>query len=136
MKIVVDTNILIDFSRKRKTQKAKILWPKLVSFAQKEGHQLIIPAVAIFEFFAAREMDDPTNREKADNILRDVIILDLTKEIAEMGATLFRKYQETIGPIDYLLAATAFILKGELATLNPKHFRIFKNLRVFDLSRL
>lgn len=136
MKIIVDTNILIDFSRKKKTQKEKILYPQLVAFAKKEGHQLILPSIAVFELFAGAEMEDSLNQEKMENILNDLIILDLTYEVAQKAAGLFRKHQKDIGPIDYFLAATTMIVEGELATLNPRHFHFFKGLRLFDFSLL
>lgn len=136
MKIIVDTNILIDFSRRKKVPKGRLVWPKLVSFAKGGGHQLILPSIAIFEFFAGSEMANVVNQQKAENLLTDVIVLDLDKEVAKEGAGLFRQYQAEIGPIDYLLAATAIVLEGELATLNPKHFKIFKNLHLFDLTKL
>ena len=136
MKIIVDTNILIDFSRKIKIKKEDILWPKLVNFAQRNGHQLVIPTIALFELFAGDEMNRQEICEKMENILGDVVILDLTKEIAQKAAGLFRKYKANIGPIDYFLAATAFILEGKLATLNPRHFTIFKYLPIFDLAKI
>ncbi|MBM3283526.1 type II toxin-antitoxin system VapC family toxin [Candidatus Gottesmanbacteria bacterium] len=136
MKIIVDTSILIDFSRKRKIEKEEILWPKLVGFAGRRGHQLITPAVALFELFAGEEMNKPVNCEKMENILNDVVVLDLTKEVAQKAASLFRKYKVNIGPIDYLLAATTLVLEGELVTFNPKHFKVFKDLPLFDLSKL
>ncbi len=137
MKLVVDTNILIDFSRKKRAQKEEIIWPKLVGFAKKEGHQLILPAINIFELFVGDEMNILINQEKAENLLNDVLILDLNKEIARKAADLFRKYKTNIGVVDYLLAATAIILEeGEFATLNPKHFILFKELHLFDFRRL
>jgi len=136
VKIIVDTNILIDFSRKKRIKKEEILWPKLVSFAKREGHQLVLPTIALFELFSGNEMKVVSNREKTENILKDVVVLDLNEEIAKKGASLFRQYQANVGPIDYILAATTFILKGELATLNPKHFSIFKELSLFNLSKL
>lgn len=132
MKIIVDTNILIDFSRRKKGA----LWPGLVAFVQKEGHDLILPSAAVFEFLAGSEMNNFHNREKAENLLSDVVIIDLDKKIAQKAADLFREYQAEIGVIDYFLAATAMVLDGELATLNTKHFKIFKNLRLFNLKTL
>lgn len=132
MKIVVDTNILIDFSR----QKKKTLWPQLVAISKKEGHELILPSAAVFEFFAGSEMENFSNCEKAENLLSDVIILDLDKKIALEAASLFRQYRAKIGAIDYFLAATSIIMGGELATLNVKHFKAFKNLRFFNLKTL
>lgn len=136
MKIIIDTNLLIDFSRRKRSKKEKILWPEIVAFAKEKGHQLVLPSIAVFELFAGNEMEESVNRQKMENVLDDVVILDLTKEVAQKGAGLFRKCQTDIGPIDYLLAATTMFLQGELATLNPKHFNFFKNLRLFDLSFL
>lgn len=136
MKIIVDTNILIDFSRKTKYKKEKIIWPELVDFAKREGHQLIFPTIALFEFFAGNEMEDSLNINRADNLLSDTVILDLTEEVSRLAAGLFRKYQLEIGVVDYLLAATSIVLEGELATLNVKHFKMIKNLKLFDLKKL
>lgn len=136
MKIIVDTSLLIDFSRRAKVQKEELLWLKLVRFAKEEGHQLVFPVIALFEFFCGDEMENTDNLAKAENMLKDVIILDLNEVIAKEAASLFRKYQLNIGVVDYFLAATSIVLKGELATLNPKHFLAFKNLRLFDFSKI
>ncbi|MCL5675753.1 MAG: PIN domain-containing protein [Patescibacteria group bacterium] len=132
MKIIIDTNILIDFSRRKK----ETFWSELVTLAKKDGHELILPSAAVFEFLAGNEMNNPSNREKAENLLSDVIIIDLDKKIAQKAADLFREYQAEIGVIDYFLAATAMVFDGELATLNTKHFKIFKNLRLFNLKTI
>lgn len=136
MKIIVDTSLLIDFTRKARIKKEEILWLKLVKFAKEEGHQLLFPTVALFEFFSGDEMENPVNEEKANNILKDLIILDVTPDMAKTAARLFRKFQLNIGLVDYLLAATTILFEGEVVTLNPKHFKSIKNLRLFDLSKL
>lgn len=133
MKIIVDTNILIDFSRKVKKKKEKLFWPQLVAFAKKEGHQLIIPSICLFEFFSGKEMDKPENMEKADNLLSDMIVLDINEEISRKAGELFRKYEFEIGVVDYLLAATALVLDGNLVTLNKKHFQDIKGLKFLEL---
>lgn len=133
MKIIVDTNILIDFSRKRKKKEEKLFWPQLVSFAKKEGHQLIIPSICLFEFFAGKEMEASENVKKADNLLSDMIILDINEEISRKAGELFRKYEFEIGVVDYLLAATALVLDGSLVTLNKKHFQNIKGLKFLEL---
>lgn len=136
MKIVIDTNLLIDFSRQNKLSKKEILWPQLVACAQKKGHQLVLPTAALFELFSGTEMRLKNNRQQMENILKDILILDINKEISLRAAELFRDYQQRIGVIDYLLAATSLVLEGELATLNAKHFQMIKNLKLFDLKKL
>ena len=133
MKIIIDTNVLIDFSRKIKKKNEKLFWPQLVAYAKKEGHQLIVPSICLFEFFAGKEMDAPGNIGKADNLLSDMIILDINEEISRKAAQLFRKYEFEIGVVDYLLAATALVLDGSLVTLNKKHFQNIKGLKFLEL---
>lgn len=136
MKIIIDTNLLIDFMRQKKSSKENLLYPQIVRYAKIEGHQLILPAVSVFELFAGDEMNHSSIQEKTENLLKDLLILDLNKETAQMAAYLFRKYKKTIGVVDYIMAATAIVLKGELATLNSKHFQPIKNLQIFALSIL
>lgn len=133
MKIIIDTSILIDFSRRIKKKDEKTLWSQLLFKAKKEGHQLIIPSVCLFEFLCGQEMNSQENREKADNLLSDVIILDINEEISRKAGELFRKYEFEIGVVDYFLAATALVLDGSLATLNKKHFQNIKELKFLEL---
>lgn len=138
MKIIVDTNLLVDFSRRSNSGKEikNSLWLKLLRFCKREGNQLILPSLVVFEFFSGEEMNNKNNQEKAESLLRDLVILDLNKEIAEKAAIFFRKYKKTISVLDYFIAATAISVGGELATLNPKHFEIFDGLKLFDLNKL
>lgn len=133
MKIMIDTSILIDFSRRTKKKDEKTLWSQLLSKAKKEGHQLILPSICLFEFFSGKEMDNSENIKKADNLLSDVIILDINEEISRKAGELFRKYEFEIGVVDYLLAATALVLDGSLITLNKKHFQNIKGLKFLEL---
>lgn len=135
MKIIVDTNLLIDFSRQKKKTE-DILWLKLVGYAKREGHQLIFPTAALFEYYCGEEMEREKNRGIAIDILTDTVLLDLNEETAREAARLFRKYKLSIGVVDYILAATTITLKGELVTLNVKHFLPIKELKMFDFSKL
>jgi len=136
MKIVVDTSLLIDFTRKRKSGKENFLWIKLVEYAKKEKHQLLLSPVVIFEFFSGEEMKKPENQKKAEEILKDFVPVSFDSEIAKGAATLLRDSNNRGGTIDYLIAATAISVNGELATLNSKHFKIFDDLKLFDFKKL
>lgn len=138
MKIVVDTNLLIDFSRGEKKGKGtrNSLWLNLLKYCRSEGHQLVLPSIVVFEFFSGEEMVKPVNRENAEILLKDFVILDLNEEIAKKAASYFRKYRKSINILDYFLAATTTIINGELATLNSKHFKLFDDLKLFDFKKL
>jgi len=136
MKIVVDTSILIDFTRGEKTEKGSLLWMELVNYAKSGKHQLIVPSLAIFEFFSGKEMENSDDIEKAEDLLKDTFIEDLDEKIAKKAADLYRKHVRNIGVVDYVLAATSIVDDGELATLNSKHFSIFEDLKLFDFKKL
>ncbi|PIU03751.1 hypothetical protein COT44_01600 [Candidatus Shapirobacteria bacterium CG08_land_8_20_14_0_20_39_18] len=134
MKIVVDINLLIDFSRSKKVKDS--LWLNLLEYCKKEGHQLILPSIVVFEFFSGEEMNNQTNQEIAENLFNDVLILGFNEEIAKKAAAYFRKYKKSINVLDYFLAATTVVVEGELATLNSKHFKLFGDLKLFDFKKL
>ena len=81
MKIVVDINLLIDFSRSKKVKDS--LWLNLLEYCKKEGHQLILSSIVVFEFFSGEEMNNQTNQEIAENLFNDVLILGFNEEIAK-----------------------------------------------------
>lgn len=136
MKIVVDTSLLIDFTRRKKKSEENLYWTSLVSYSRKGGHQLIVPPVVVFEFFSGEEMNKPDNQKKADDILKDVVCINFGLEMAKGAAALLRNNEIKVGTIDYFIAAAAISVNGKLATLNPKHFEIFKDLKLFDLKKL
>lgn len=136
MRIVVDTSLLIDFTRKKKSNKEDLLWTNLVKYSKGGGHQLIVPPVVIFEFFSGEEMNEPENQKKAEEILNDTVCGNFDLEMAKGAAALLRNNKIKVGTIDYLIAATAISVDGELATLNSKHFEIFEDLKLFDLKKL
>lgn len=135
MILIIDTNIIIEFARVPVHSQNQSIWTTLIRFSKVYGHQLVIPSVALFEFFAGSEMNSKVNRQKAANILSDVTVVDITQEIAETAASLYRIHKATIGVIDYILAATAISLDAELVTLNKKHFQLLEEVRLFDLSQ-
>ncbi len=136
MIIVVDTNILIEFSRGRLRNSDQSIFMRLVKYSRVHGHRLVVPSISIFEFFSGSEMNNELNRQNAARMLVDVTIVDMTQIIAELAASLFRKHKATIGIVDYMLAATAISLDAELVTLNMKHFQLLEEVRLFDLSQL
>jgi len=134
MKIIVDTNLLIDFSRSKTTKNS--LWLSLLKYCKKEGHQLILPSIVVFEFFSGEEMGNQSIQENAEKLLKDTAVVDFNEETAKKAAGYFRKYKKSINVLDYFLAATAVVVKGELATLNSKHFKLFEDLKLFDFKKL
>lgn len=136
MTFVIDTNILIEFSRGGLQNAEQSIFMRLVNYSKIHGHQLIVPSISIFEYFSGKEMNNQLNRQNATRLLSDVTIVDVTRAIAETAASLYRTHKASIGVIDYMLAATAISLDAELVTLNVKHFRLITDLRIFDQSKV
>jgi hypothetical protein len=58
--------------------------------------------------------------------------IPVTEQIARRAGTYAREFRRShsgIGAVDYLLAATATAVGGELVTTNVKHFPMFTDLR-------
>lgn len=136
MKIVIDTGLLIDFTRKKKNKRNEILWSSLIRYSRKGGHQLVVPSAVVFEFFSGKEMENSVCLKKAEDILTDTTVLALDEKIAKKAASFYRVCEASIGVVDYILAATAVVVEGELATLNSKHFKLFEDLKLFDLKKI
>lgn len=136
MKIVIDSSLLIDFTRKKKNKRNETLWSSLVRYSRKGGHQLVVPSVVVFEFFSGKEMEDSVCFKKAEDILTDTTTLVLDEKIAKKAAGFYRACEVNIGVVDYILAATTIDCNGELATLNSKHFKIFEDLKLFDFKKI
>lgn len=125
-KIVVDTDILIDYTHSR------AVWvPPLLELPT---YQLVIPTIVVAEYFAATSLDEKEKAELANKILLPFIRQDLTEEIArEMGEIMRHKsYPPGAGTADLIIASTAIYLDAPLATRNKSHFQGIPGLRFFD----
>ncbi len=129
-KIVIDTDILIDYTHN------KAVW--IASFLKLATYQLIIPTIVIAEYFAAVSLDDKEKANLADEILAPFARQDLTEEIArELGEIMRHKsYPPGAGTADLIIASSAIHLDAPLATRNRDHFKGIPNLRFFDPTSL
>jgi hypothetical protein len=70
-------------------------------------------------------------RRQIDRLLEVYVVHDIGLEIASLAGDYVREYgpSHSVDPIDALIAATAKSRGLDLATLNLKHFPMFKGLR-------
>jgi predicted nucleic acid-binding protein len=57
----------------------------------------------------------------------------VTEDVTRVGGRLARRYRRShsgIGPVDYLIAATAIVIDADLLTTNVRHFPMFAGLGV------
>ena len=118
--MLIDTNILIDYFNDRH---------KAVVFLEGLSAKPSVSVCTIMELFAgAASRKEERRIEKLPDI---VFVLPVTSQIARIGGQHMKHYARSNGldDLDALIAATAEHLGLALATLNVKHFPMFKRLK-------
>jgi len=112
-KIVVDTDVLIDFLRGGKKVQVFLL-------SAVEESVIYCSVITVAEIHAGMRESE---RGKTTDLIDSLNIVDVTREIAEKAGTYRRDgKRQTIELDDCLIAATAFIKGAFLATRNVKHY--------------
>ncbi len=126
-KIVIDTNILIDYANGYEK------W--LDDFIKaKNNAKLILPTIVIAEYFASTALEKKENAKIADKTFSFFAKQDLSEPIAKiLGAIMRHKsYPINAGMADLIIASTAIYLNAKLATRNRADFSKIPNLRFFQ----
>ena len=122
MNVIIDSSILIDFTRSKKGYLPEILALKT---------DLFIPTVVVAELWSGKSMSDKKEANIVEKMLRGFKVVDLNKDIAKMTGGLLRTNQVSQA-FDAVIAATALYLDAELATANKKHFEKVRGLKLFN----
>ncbi|MGD0094199.1 MAG: type II toxin-antitoxin system VapC family toxin [Planctomycetota bacterium] len=117
--LLLDTDVLVDYLRGREAA---------VSFVQAHADRVVVSAVTVAELYAGVRED--AESQELDEFLRIFPQLAATSEIAKAGGLHKCRYARShgVGLADALVAATAEAHGAELATLNVKHYPMFKGL--------
>ncbi len=129
-RIVIDTNILIDYSKGFAT------WPEDLLIAKKRTTDLIIPTIVISEYFASSFLEEPKLRKAADDLFSLFHKVDFNEEIAKILAKILRRktFPKSASLADLIIASTAIYLDAELATRNKSDFTKIPSLRIFEVK--
>ena len=120
--ILVDTDVLIDFLRG---------YGPAVSFVNVHSDRIVLSAVVVAELYAgARGAKDDPEQIVLENLLSLFRVVPINNEIARLGGLYRRDYGPSHGISlpDALVAATAFLERAELKTLNVKHYPMFEGI--------
>ena len=117
---LVDTDVFIDFFRDSE------LANQFLSACFPEVYVSVVTVAELFSGVRGRR-----ERELLANTLASCKILDVTKEIAELGGAFRMEYRKSysLDLPDALIAATAKTYNLPLATLHKKHYPMFPNLK-------
>ncbi|MFZ5642546.1 MAG: type II toxin-antitoxin system VapC family toxin [Bacillota bacterium] len=123
MKVVIDTNIIIDHLRNvpKATQQIKEI--------ENGNFEGIISTITVMELLAAPRLNQ--QRIEAIKILLGIFDhVPVDGQLAAIAGNLLSKYRASHGlnPMDAIIAATALIGDAVLFTLNTKHFRYIEGL--------
>lgn len=125
-KILVDTDVLIDYSKG-----SSGLLQKLIELQENRKLELFINPVIAAEFFTDQNLAVKSKFDQAEKFLGLFGMININREIGILAGSLSRKKAVSfLG--DSLIAATCLQKKLKLATRNKKHFNSVKNLNFYN----
>ncbi|OGG14837.1 hypothetical protein A2773_07095 [Candidatus Gottesmanbacteria bacterium RIFCSPHIGHO2_01_FULL_39_10] len=125
-KVVVDSDILIDFFRA-----SKGFFPQLL-YLQEEGKiELYISSITVFELFSG------SSSRREEKLLMETIsnfrVIAFDGEIAKLAGEKRRDEKLTNPIADFIIGITSIYLQAEIATRNKDHFKGIKGINFFKL---
>ncbi len=119
--LLVDTNILIDFSKGKKQL--------LEEYSNEKEWQLWVNPVVMAEWLNNKELIDTGKLKKANEFIGEFNCAEIGKDEGKMTGKLIRNSQvDYLG--DALIAANCLVKKMYLLTRNQKHFKKIKGLKL------
>lgn len=120
-KIVVDTDILIDFLRGFSTA---------ADFIELHSESISISSVTVTEIYSGVKSEK--EEQEIEALLELINIINVNREIARDGGLIRKVYTKSHGTgiIDSIIASTALNHEMPLATLNQKHYPMIEDLIV------
>ncbi|MDD5674150.1 MAG: type II toxin-antitoxin system VapC family toxin [Chitinivibrionales bacterium] len=119
-RILIDTDVLIDFLRGHKP--AKDLFTAT-------SDSICFSSITVAEIYSG--IKDSGEEAEVERLFSVFPILPTTKEIARLAGRFVRQYGKShaVEIPDALIAATCSFNQTDLQTLNIKHYPMFQNLR-------
>lgn len=120
-KLLIDTDILIDYLRGREDA---------VHFLESQQISMFISAITLGELYAG--VREGQERRILDDFIEYFKVIPLSSKIAVKGGLFRRDFGKShgVGLADAMIAATAQSENAALATLNQKHFPMISDVLV------
>lgn len=125
VKVVVDSSVIIE-----KIRTDNGLFDSLVELQSNNKVVLFMSVVTIAELWAGESMNKKNEVESVREIIKYIKRLIVNEDIAKLSGEMVRKYK--IHVMDALIAASTVEDGAELATLNVKHFKMIKGLKLYN----
>ena len=121
--ILVDSSILIDFLRRKDKTNAVLI-------ALAAQNDLYVSVLIHTELWSGKSVWESKKVQKELELLfSGIVILPVTESVSKLAGKL-KSENRAIALIDCVIAATALHHDMQLATLNHKHFSVFKKLQL------
>lgn len=123
--IIIDTDILIDFSLDR---------PEAVQTIASLEERYIISVSVITAMELYTGCRSKRDLKKVDNLIKDIELQFITKIISEKAFDLMRAFRSSHGVEinDLLIASTALNLKTKMISKNQKHYKFLPDLDLLE----
>ena len=120
-KLLIDTDILIDYLRGREDA---------VHFLESQQISMFISAISLGELYAG--VREGQERRILDDFIEYFKVIPLSSKIAVKGGLFRRDFGKSngVGLADAMIAATAQSENATLVTLNQKHFPMISDVLV------
>lgn len=125
VKVVIDTSVLVDEIRK-----GSVLWSDIKIGVRNGNIRLMSSVVVLAELWAGESMNRDRDRLIVEEMVQVVTFLQVDSVLAKKAGEVIRKYK--LSGFDAVIAATAMEYGAELATLNTKHFKNIKGLKLYN----
>lgn len=116
---IFDTDVIVEHLRGRRAATDLLLGA---------GDTAAISVLTRFELLAGlRSHERRTVRLLLDSLMNVPVTVDIAQQAGEWART-YRSSHSGIGPVDYLIAASAEAHGAELLTLNVRHYPMFPGI--------
>ena len=123
--LVVDTSVLIE-----EVRRGSKFWRDLKLLVKEKKILLMSSVVVLTELWRGESMNVKENLKAVEEIIEIILFVNLDETLAKVAGELARNYR--IDGFDAIIAATAMVHNADLATLNTKHFKNIKGLKLYD----
>lgn len=123
-KVVVDTDVVIDFLRIKAG-----LFLELLESQKREEIELYLSSITLMELFAG----EMSRREIAEltELLENFRIISFDEGLAKFAGKLKRGKRLNTHFADFIIGATSVYLNAKLATRNKSHFKSIEKIRFY-----
>lgn len=125
-KVLVDTDIIIDFLR---TGEGSL--PKLMEGQRDGKFELYLSSVTVLELFAGKSSRKVTDKLK--ELIEGFVVVSVGNDLAARAGEIKRDYSVDVALADLVVGTTSLFVGARLATRNKRHYKGMPGLRFLSL---